>query len=273
MTTVNGTNNTANTPPVVDSESAKSRSQLSGDFDTFLLMLTTQLKHQDPSDPLDTAEFTSQLVQFATVEQSIATNENLEKLLAVQQQTEIANAAAYIGKYVEASGNEIRLNGGVAPIRYDLPAGVDKAEITITDAKGVIVYQGEVPHNVGKNDVLWDGTSNKNLPDGYVTDGIYKVAVIAKDGSNNRVTEGVTTYTTGFISAVDIQDGKAVFRIGDIELALDKIKTVRDPYDVIGPGGSGEPDETEEPGEVEEPGETGEPVDDENAGSEETDAA
>lgn len=226
----------------VQAGSDKARSQLSGDFDTFLLLLTTQLKHQDPADPMDSYQFTSQLVQFAGVEQAIATNENLEKLLAINTQTELSNAASYIGKYVEAKGDSSRLQNGVAAFSYDLASPAYEVEIVIKDAKGQIVYKGAGPAEAGKNDVLWDGTSNINGGE-TMPDGIYHIAVVAKDARNERIE--ATTYTTGFISSVDIVDGQAVYRIGDISLKLEDIRSVRDPLDLIGGigGGDGDGDE------------------------------
>lgn len=218
------------------SASDKARTQLSGDFNTFLLMLTTQLKHQDPADPMDSDEFTAQLVQFANVEQSIATNENLEKLLALHSNTDVVNAASYIGKYVEAKGDSARLQGGVAAFRYDLASAAYEVQVIIKDDKGQIVYKGAGPAEAGKNDVLWDGTTNITGNNGdKVPDGVYHISVLAKDERNESIE--VTTYTTGFISAVDIENGQAIYRIGDIKLQLEDIRSVRDPMDLIGPGG------------------------------------
>lgn len=224
--------------------SEKARTQLSGDFDTFLLLLTTQLKNQDPADPMDSAEFTSQLVQFANVEQAIATNENLEKLLDMNSHSEISNAASYIGKYVEAKGDSSRLQNGVAAFSYDLDAPAFEVEIVIKNDAGRIVYKGAGPTDAGKNDVLWDGTSNVDGSGDMMPPGTYHLSVVAKDARQERVE--ATTYSTGFISAVDIVDGQAVYRIGDIELSLDDIRSVRDPMDLVGGGGGGGEEETPE---------------------------
>ena len=219
-----------------ESAAEKARTKISGDFDTFLLMLTTQLKNQDPSEPMDSNEFTAQLVQFANVEQAIATNENLEKLLEMNSSSEISNAASYIGKYVEAKGDAARLKDGVVAFSFDLPQKAYQTEVIIKDDLGNIVYKGSGPTEKGQNDVLWDGTTNLNGAGDKVPDGIYHISVIAKDTQLEPVE--ATTYTTGFISAVDIEEGVAIYRIGDIELTLDEIRTVRDPMDLV--GGSGE---------------------------------
>jgi flagellar basal-body rod modification protein FlgD len=210
-----------------DSAAEKARTQLSGDFDTFLLMLTTQLQNQDPTEPMDSNEFTAQLVQFATVEQSIATNENLETMISMEDNAQISTAANYVGKFVVAPGDSARLMGGVASFSYELPQDVYSAEVVITDELGQIVYKGEAPTEAGKNDVLWDGTSN--IDGTTKPDGTYHISVIAKDTQLEAVE--ATTFTTGFVSEVNIEGGEMLLMIGDIELPIDKIISVRDPND------------------------------------------
>jgi flagellar basal-body rod modification protein FlgD len=232
------TTTAAATTTTAKAASEKARTQLSGDFDTFLLMLTTQLKNQDPADPMDSEEFTAQLVQFAGVEQAIATNENLEKLISFNSHSEVSNAATYIGKYVEAKGDSARLQNGVASFSYDLPQQAFEVEIVIKDDAGRIVYKGAGPRDAGQNDVLWDGTTNVDGSGDMMPNGTYHIAVVAKDEQQKTIE--ATTYTTGFISAVDIEDGQAIYRIGDIELSLDDIRTVRDPMDLVSSGGGEE---------------------------------
>src|SRR3989338_691013 len=87
------------------SQAAQSDAKLKDDLNKFLNLLVTQLKHQDPLDPMDATEFTSQLVQFASVEQQIHQNANLEKLIALQQGSQISSLVNYIGMNVEATGH------------------------------------------------------------------------------------------------------------------------------------------------------------------------
>src|SRR5512144_145538 len=99
-------------------QAAADKSKLDGDLNRFLTLLVTQLQHQDPLQPLDANQFTSQLVQFASVEQKIYQNANLEKLLAAQQSAGLASTVGYLGKRVEASGNTLPLQGGEALASY-----------------------------------------------------------------------------------------------------------------------------------------------------------
>src|SRR5271169_6527884 len=84
--------------------------QLAGNFDTFLQLLTTQLQNQDPLDPLDTNEFTQQLVEFASVEQQINMNTNLQTLISMQQTSEATSALQFLGTNVTVSGSTATLS-------------------------------------------------------------------------------------------------------------------------------------------------------------------
>lgn len=210
-----------------DSAAENARRKLSGDFDTFLLLLTTQLKNQDPVEPLDTHQFTSQLVQFASVEQAIDTNSNLEEMIDMQSGSEVSNAVNYIGKFVQATGNSGRLQGGVAAFSYHLPQAAATAEVSITTPAGQVVYTGTAPSEFGKNDVIWDGSNSFNGTD--MPNGIYNVAVVAKDSDGNKIE--AETYTTGFVTGVSLEDGKPTLQIGEIDLSMDKVLAVRDPLD------------------------------------------
>ena len=95
-------------------------SSLAENFDTFLTLLTVQLQNQDPLDPLDTNEFTSQLVQFTAVEQAIATNNNLESLIGLTELSHAATRISYLGKEVEAPGSTSYLTDGKAEWSYVL---------------------------------------------------------------------------------------------------------------------------------------------------------
>jgi flagellar basal-body rod modification protein FlgD len=94
--------------------------KFAGDFNTFLTLLTTQIKNQSPTDPLDTNQMTNQLVQFASVEQQIAMNQNLQRLIGLEQASQLTASAPLIGKRVEVESDQIALQGGVGALK--LPA-------------------------------------------------------------------------------------------------------------------------------------------------------
>src|ERR1700720_4137539 len=91
---------------------------LAGNFNEFLSLLTTQLQHQDPLSPLDTNQFTQQLVQFASVEQQINMNTQLTTLISLQQTAQATSALSFIGATVVVSGNSAQLAGGQATWNY-----------------------------------------------------------------------------------------------------------------------------------------------------------
>ena len=99
---------------------ASKDSTIAGDFDTFLKILTTQLQNQNPLDPIDSSQFTDQLVQFSSVEQSIKTNKNLEQLIALSGANAFTGVVSYIGKEVTAEGAATNLKDGAASWSFSL---------------------------------------------------------------------------------------------------------------------------------------------------------
>src|ERR1044072_5533234 len=90
------------------------KNTLTGNFQTFLTLLTTQLKNQNPLDPLDTNQFTQQLVQFAQVEQQIKQNSQLETLISLEKSAQATTALAYVGSTVAIDGQTAALANGKA---------------------------------------------------------------------------------------------------------------------------------------------------------------
>src|SRR6186713_559386 len=124
---------------------------LNGDFSFFLKMLTTQLKNQDPTEPMDVSQMTQQIAQYSGVEQQIKTNTQLAALINSNKQSQLSTAVSYIGKEIETTGDTGNLtyvqNGedvyGQAVFSYFLPKGVSNAKITITNSTGGAVFSGD----------------------------------------------------------------------------------------------------------------------------------
>ena len=169
---------------------------LSESFDTFLTLLTTQLRYQDPLEPMDSAEFTNQLVQFSQVEQSISTNSNLEKLLGYQGANQAVAAIGYIGTSVEALSNALPLVNGSATMNYVLAEKAESAKILVYDAAGDQVRSIEGPTSLGKHTVNWDGKDDNG---NTLPDGAYTVVVSARDAETNLidVATSITATVTG----------------------------------------------------------------------------
>ena len=203
---------------------------LGNDLNTFLKLLTTQLNNQDPTEPLDTNQMTAQLVALSGVEQSIATNKNLEKMLALLQTSQLDTAVSYIGKSVEAEGNKGVLQGGQAEFAYDLPAGATAATITITNSDGRVVFSGEGSKKTGKNVVIWDGVNS--ITGNNETDGQFTIGIAAKDSKGDDIRD-TKTYTSGRVTSVDMKDGNVELNIGTLKIAIDKVISIREAAPMI----------------------------------------
>ena len=129
-------------------------------FDNFLVLLTTQLQNQDPLSPLDTNEFTQQLVEFTNVEQAIKTNDKLDQLIAMQGAGILTGALDYIGKEVEFAGAELNLADGEATVVYDLASNAQEITLEILDENGITVRTLTGPTDAGRHEIVWDGKDN-----------------------------------------------------------------------------------------------------------------
>ena len=207
-----------------DSRSAASEAKLEEDLNRFLTLLVTQLQNQDPLDPLDANEFTSQLVQFAGVEQQIFQNANLEKLLALQETNQISALVDFIGTTVEAEGNQLPLENGLAEFTYTMPINAKNATINITNEAGLTVFQGDADTSSGKHVFPWDGRNQFGVPQ---PDGAYNVLVSGLDFSGNLLE--VTHTIFGRVTGAGVEDGLASLFMGDaIVIPQDKVLSVRE---------------------------------------------
>lgn len=205
------------------SSSFNSLSNLAENFDNFMTILTTQLQHQDPLSPLDSNEFTSQLVQFTGVEQQVLQNKNLESLIALQQQNQAVGAVTYIGKVVEATGNTNMLTNGGATFSYVLPESAAGATMQIFDAEGALVFQQPVNTSAGIHDVVWDGTT---LQGGIAPDGAYSFNVTALNADEEPIE--VTHRILGRVTGVSFADGNTLLGIGEVGVPLNVITGIQD---------------------------------------------
>jgi flagellar basal-body rod modification protein FlgD len=192
------------------SQSANSKAKLDSELNRFLNLLVTQLKNQDPLDPMDANEFTTQLVQFASVEQQIFQNANLEKLLKLEQTKAISSLVDFIGTTVEADGRQVPLENGNAEFTYTMPPGAAKATLSITNSAGLTVYTSEVDSSSGKHAFVWDGKSGSGFQH---PDGTYNVVVNGLDISGNLVNVSHTVW--GRVTGANVENGEASLFIGD----------------------------------------------------------
>lgn len=184
---------------------------LASNFETFLSLLTAQLKNQDPLSPVDSNQFTAQLTQMAGVEQQLLTNTLLNSLLAAQEGDGLTGAAQYIGKDATAVWSATRFEDGAADWSYELAGNATTATLQVLDASGKVVWTGDAPARTnGMHDFKWDGrtTGGGQVDEG----GVYTLKVIAKDGAGAAVDSQVLI--RGRVSGVEMYDGTPYVTIG-----------------------------------------------------------
>ena len=213
----------SDTTPNDGTKSSSSKAQLQEDLNRFLNLLITQLKNQDPLDQLDANEFTSQLVQFASVEQQIYQNANLEKLLALQQTSQISSMVDFIGHTVEATGKQVPLKNNNAEFTYNLDTNSAETIINIKDASGITVYTGDGETAAGKHTFAWDGLAFGTMPQ---PDGIYTVTVTAFDPLRNLQDVAQTVF--GRVTGSGAEDGEVSLFLGDIKVPMDDVLSVKE---------------------------------------------
>ncbi|MBW4090809.1 MAG: flagellar biosynthesis protein FlgD [Proteobacteria bacterium] len=168
---------------------------LSGNFSNFLGMLMTQMKNQDPSSPMDTNQFTQELVQFSGVEQQINTNSSLTQLIQLTQSGQVMQGTAMTGKPVTVTATQIPLQNGTGKVSFTDPTAGPVA-IVIDNANGQVLRSASVNATAGQNTWTWDGTDNSG---NTVPDGAYGISVVGAntDGSTTPLTFSVTGTATG----------------------------------------------------------------------------
>jgi len=181
---------------------------LSSNFGNFLSLLMTQLKNQDPTSPLDTNQFTSQLVQFSSVEQQINTNTSLTKLIELTQTGSLLQSSAMVGKTVAVQSDQLVVQNGTAGLRFTTPTA-EPVEISITNAAGKKLLDTTVPAASGPNTWTWDG---KDAAGNTVPDGLYAVSVQAAGASGTAAAVPFTV--VGTATGVTSQNNTVQLRIG-----------------------------------------------------------
>jgi flagellar basal-body rod modification protein FlgD len=206
-----------------------SRKSIADNFEAFLSLLTTQLKNQNPTDPLDTNQFTQQLVQFASVEQQLKTNDLLSGMQKSFEtlsggRLNAATAAGLIGQRVSIDGSTARLDASGATWSVDVPPGAVDTRVTVTDQAGETVYTGPaVFSRGGPQSFRWDGrrTNGVQAKEGET----YKVSFQAKD--RNGAALPIRTDVTGTATKVDLSGSEDTVTVDDsFTVPLAKVKSV-----------------------------------------------
>lgn len=196
---------------------------LAGNFDTFLQLLTTQLQNQDPLDPMDTDTFTQELVEFASVEQQIDMNTNLQTLISMQQTTEATSALQLVGATVTMSGSSATLSNATnTPATWSLTASAPATgNVTITSSAGTTAYSGTVALNAGTQTYTWNGVGNNGQT---WPDGTYTISVTATGSTGQAV--NVSTQTQGTVSGVNLSNNPPTLTVNGQSVAISDVTSI-----------------------------------------------
>jgi flagellar basal-body rod modification protein FlgD len=200
--------------------SALDKTEIASNFTTFLQLLTTQLKNQNPLDPLDTNQFTQQLVEFAQVEQQMKSNDALSSLVSLEKSAVASTALAYVGATVVVDGSTGQLTKGSATWNLNVTKP-STATITIKDSTGQNAFTGTVGVSPGTQTFTWNGRGN----DGRAwPDGTYTLTATAVDASNQSV--AISTEVQATVDSVDLTQDPPQLSINGQNFTLDKIKRI-----------------------------------------------
>ena len=194
---------------------------IAGNFTQFLTLLTTQLKNQNPLDPMDTNQFTQQLVQFAGVEQQLKTNDRLDSILTNAKASAVSTASSFVGRTVTADGLTSTLGTDGASWTLTPARAARIAVITISDAGGNVVATKSTTLAAGAQTFTWDGRGSSGLTQPA---GTYSIRVDALDATGASV--NVDTKVTGQVDSVDLDGTEPVLVIGNSRVPLSSVKAV-----------------------------------------------
>ncbi len=193
---------------------------LSSNFTSFLNLLLTQLKNQDPSTPMDSNTFTSELVQFSSVEQQITTNSSLTSLIQATQGSEVIQATGVVGKAVTVASTQVALQNGTGQVNYTTSTA-EPVDITISNSAGVKVREVQTTSTAGTNSFTWDGKDSSGTA---LADGAYTVAISGTDAGGTS--KAVPFTVTGKATGVTNSNGAVTLQLGAVSVDFSKVQSV-----------------------------------------------
>lgn len=193
---------------------------LSGNFSDFLSLLMTQLQNQDPSSPMDSNQFTSELVQFSGVEQQINTNNDLTQLIQLTQASQVEQSSAMIGKPVTATSSQLTLQNGSAQIEFNT-ANAEPVAIAVYNSSGSQIQTASLTSTAGTNTWTWNGESANGVSE---PDGAYTVSVMSV--GTNGTTTAIPFTVTGTATSVINNSGTVEVQMGGLTLPFSDVTSV-----------------------------------------------
>jgi flagellar basal-body rod modification protein FlgD len=194
--------------------------EIASNFTTFLKLLTTQLQNQDPLSPMDTNQFTQQLVQFAGVEQQMKSNDQLSTLVSLQQNAQTTEALALVGATVVVNGATAPLANGQATWTLNSTAPATTT-ISIADSTGRTAYTATGTVNAGNQSFVWNGHGNDGTiwPPGNYT-------LTATGVSASGQTTAISTQIQAPVDSVDLTGTTPTLSVQGQNYTLSQIQKI-----------------------------------------------
>jgi flagellar basal-body rod modification protein FlgD len=180
----------------------------------------TQLQNQDPTSPLDSNQFTSELVQFTSVEQQISTNSNLTQLIQLTQATQIEQSASMVGKPVTVNSSQLTLQNGISQVNFNTPTA-EPVAIAVYNGSGVQVQTAALTTSAGANTWIWKGNAATGAT---MPDGVYKVTVTTLGVSGT--TSQIPFTVTGTATSIQNNSGTVEVQMGGLTLPFSAVQSV-----------------------------------------------
>jgi flagellar basal-body rod modification protein FlgD len=193
---------------------------LGSNFTAFLNLLTTQLQNQDPTSPMDTNNFTQELVEFTGVQQSVATNTNLSQLISMTQGAEVLQSAQVIGDKATVTAPQIALQSGSGTVTFTAPTA-EPVQIAIVNAAGATILDASINAQSGSNTWTWNGLDNNG---NQVADGAYGIAL--ETGSSGSNATGVPFSVVGTATGLQNTSSGMQLDIGALAVPLSSVQSL-----------------------------------------------
>jgi flagellar basal-body rod modification protein FlgD len=193
---------------------------LSNNFSSFLTLLMTQLQNQDPTSPMDSTQFTSELVQFSSVQQQIDTNSNLAQLIQLTQASQVEQSAGMLGKPITVNSSQLTLQDGQATVNFNTAAS-EPVTISVANANGSVIGSTTLTSSAGENTWNWNG---KDANGAQMPDGAYTVNVSTSSATGTSTAVPFTV--TGTATAVVNNSGTVDLSMGSLSVPFTNITSV-----------------------------------------------
>ncbi|HTZ71107.1 MAG TPA: flagellar hook capping FlgD N-terminal domain-containing protein [Acetobacteraceae bacterium] len=195
--------------------------QLGTNFNQFLSLLMTQLQNQDPTQPMDSNSFTTELVQFTGVQQQVATNTSLSQLISLQQTSQVLQSSTLVGHQATVSSNEIALQNGSGEVSFTGTAGQQVA-VAVVNSSGLPIMNATLTAAAGTNTWQWNGTDNTGAA---VPDGAYRVAVEAAPAGGGAAV-ALPFSVVGTTTGVSSNGTTTMLDMGALSVPLSAVESV-----------------------------------------------